>query len=205
MENERKRILCVDDDTDTLGLYAVMFYDYEVLSSSSVAETLLRARKSPVDLYVLDAWLPDGTGVKLCREIRKFDPNTPILFVSGAVEQGDQDEAIRAGAQAYLIKPVGMFDLQAAADALIRQAICRSLEARSIELNAIREAIAEHMASLDQRMALLNTPTDDAAQQMLRSAGYSAFTRAGGSRVAFERFWPAALEEVNPLWATEEQ
>src|SRR5262249_9997876 len=146
MESSRKRIHCVEDDIDTLALYAVILYDYEVLTSTTVAESLLRARKCPVDLYLLDAWLPDGSGVGLCREIRKFDPNTPVMFVSGAVDEIDQEEAIRAGAEAYLIKPVAMFDLQATADALIRQSICRSLEARSIELHAIREALTEHLS-----------------------------------------------------------
>src|SRR5215470_4159402 len=94
MESHRKRILCVDDDIDTLALYAMMFYDYEVLTETTVAETLMRARNCLVDLYLFDAWLPDGSGLRLCREIRKFDPNTPILFVSGAVDQSDQDQAI---------------------------------------------------------------------------------------------------------------
>jgi len=205
MEGARKRILCAEDDNDTLALYTVMFYDYEVLTSTTVAETLLRARKSAVDLYLLDAWLPDGSGVGLCQAIRRFDPNTPVMFVSGAVDQIDQDSAIRAGAQAYLIKPVAMFDLQATADALIRQSICRSLEARCVELNAIREAIAEHLKGLDGRIASHATGINDEAQLMLRTTGYSAFTSAGGSRVEFERFWPAALNELNPQWATEEQ
>src|SRR5215831_21103382 len=205
MEDHRKRILCVDDDIDTLALYAMMFYDYEVLTETTVAETLMRARNCLVDLYLFDAWLPDGSGLGLCREIRKFDPNTPILFVSGAVDQSKQDEAMRAGAQAYLIKPVAMFDLQATADALIRQAICRSLEARSIELRAIREAIAEHVSSLDGRIASEMIRINDLARQKLRHTGYSAFTSAGGSRVEFERFWPAALNEINPPSAAEEQ
>jgi len=200
METSRKRILCVDDDPETCNLYKVILYDYEVVAVATVTETLTMARQNPVDLYLLDAWLPDGSGIGLCREIRLFDPNTPILFVSGAVDEAAQDRAIRAGAQAYLIKPVPMFDLQTAAETLIRQATCRSLEALCIELLAVREAIHEYTSNLDRRLRRLSGTADE----MLRNTGYAAFTRAGGSRVEFERFWPAALDELHGSWPTED-
>jgi DNA-binding response OmpR family regulator len=130
MDASRKRILCVDDSRDTCELYTVVLSDYEVIAAGTVAEAMRIARNNLLDLYLLDALLPDGTGLALCRQIRSFDPNTPVLFVSGAVGQRDQAEAIDAGAQAYLIKPVAVFDLQAAVESLIRQAISRSPEAR---------------------------------------------------------------------------
>jgi DNA-binding response OmpR family regulator len=199
METSLKRILCVDDDPETCNLYKMILYDYEVMAVATVAETLMMARKYPVDLYLLDAGLPDGSGIGLCREIRLFDPNTPILFVSGAVDE-TQDRAIKAGAQAYLIKPVPMFDLQTVTETLIRQATCRSLEARCTELLAVREAIQEYTSNLDGRLRRRNGTSDE----MLRNTGYTAFIRAGGSRVEFERFWPAALDELNGSWPAED-
>ena len=46
------------------------------------------------------------TGVDLCRQIRQFDNNTPIIFCSGAVSNVDRQEALSAGAQCYFAKPV---------------------------------------------------------------------------------------------------
>lgn len=197
MKSSRKRILCVDDNHETRDLYSAMLFDYEVMTAATIAETLLMARKHLVDLYLLDASLPDGSGIQLCREIRSFDPNTPILFVSGTVDESDRDEAIKSGAQAYLTKPVAMFDLQATAEALIRQAISRSLEARCIELHALGEAIAEYISNLDNLLASRSTRINAATNRSLRTTGYSVFTNAGGSRVEFERFWPAALSEAH--------
>ena len=57
------------------------------------------------DLYVLDASLPDLDGFELCRRMRAFNPDTPILFFSGAAFEADKERGIEAGANAYVIKP----------------------------------------------------------------------------------------------------
>lgn len=57
------------------------------------------------DLYLLDSRLPDVDGFDLCRRIRDFDPDTPILFFSGAGCDADKARGIEAGANAYVIKP----------------------------------------------------------------------------------------------------
>jgi DNA-binding response OmpR family regulator len=49
--------------------------------------------------------LPDGSGLDLCRQIREFDRDTPIVFYSAAAYEIDKNQAINSGAQAYLIKP----------------------------------------------------------------------------------------------------
>src|SRR5262249_5781742 len=72
------------------------------------------ARRGYFDLYILDNWLPDGSGIGLCRNIREFDPHTPILFYSAAAYEYDIQEALRSGAQAYLVKPVKFDDLERA-------------------------------------------------------------------------------------------
>jgi DNA-binding response OmpR family regulator len=64
------------------------------------------ARQGGFDLYILDNWLPDNSGVELCRAIREFDAHTPILFYSAAAYAKDIQEGLRAGAQAYLVKPI---------------------------------------------------------------------------------------------------
>jgi DNA-binding response OmpR family regulator len=76
-----------------------------------------------VDLYILDNWLPDGTGIDLCQHIRTVRPNTPIVFYSGVVAQAERDEAIRAGAHAYLIKPTGIQTLEWVVSALLNSAV----------------------------------------------------------------------------------
>lgn len=113
MESSRPRILCVEDDQDTCELLAIALgmEGYDVVSAHTLAEGLSLAKTGGFALYIVDNWLPDGTGVELCEQIRAFDTHTPIIFYSAAAFNSDREEAIRAGAQAYLVKPIGVLEL----------------------------------------------------------------------------------------------
>src|SRR5215471_18668527 len=103
---ERKRILLVEDSKDARGIAAFVLEEYALSYARNFDEGLRLARLGYFDLYILDDWLPDGSGIELCRTIRKFDPHTPILFCSAAAYERDIEDALRAGAQDYLVKPV---------------------------------------------------------------------------------------------------
>jgi DNA-binding response OmpR family regulator len=109
---EKKRILFVEDDEGAQELLTCMLSGYEVVVARDSTEGLRLARKRVFDLYILDNWLPDGTGIELCYRIRKFDQHTPILFYSAAAYAHDTQDALDAGAQEYLIKPVEPQDLR---------------------------------------------------------------------------------------------
>ena len=108
MLSPRKRILCVEDDEDSSGLMTALFelLNYQVVIASTSAEGLRMSQNERFDLYLLDSRLPDGTGADLCQHIRSFDGATPILFLSADAYPETQAEAFRAGAQAYLTKPL---------------------------------------------------------------------------------------------------
>jgi CheY-like chemotaxis protein len=101
----RKRILLVDDYEDARDLAALTLAEYALVTASDFNEGLRLARRGGFDLYILDNWLPGKSGVELCRAIREFDPDTPILFYSAAAYERDKNEALQAGAQVYLTKP----------------------------------------------------------------------------------------------------
>jgi DNA-binding response OmpR family regulator len=107
----RKRILLVEDREDEWDIVAFKLQEYKLTFARDLDEGLQLARRRYFDLYILDNWLPDGSGVGLCRLIRRFDSRTPILFYSAAAYDRDIKEALRAGAQAYLVKPVILDDL----------------------------------------------------------------------------------------------
>jgi DNA-binding response OmpR family regulator len=90
----------------------------------------------------LDSWLPDRSGVELCRSIRRFDPHTPVIFYSAAAYARDIEDALRAGAQDYHIKPVNPDELGQAASRQISAASEMAFEARLAELAVIREELA---------------------------------------------------------------
>jgi len=79
--------------------------DYVVETVTTINEALDLARNKSFNLYILDKWFLKGAGVALCRKVREFDPHTPIIFYSGAAFDSDREEALYAGAQAFVAKP----------------------------------------------------------------------------------------------------
>jgi CheY-like chemotaxis protein len=74
----------------------------------SGSEALSLAKNERFDLFLIDNWMPEMTGPELTRFIREFNQTTPILFYSGAAFEDDKEAAVNAGAQGYLIKPIGI-------------------------------------------------------------------------------------------------
>lgn len=107
MPPHTRRVLCVDDDEDTCSMLCGLLglIECRVTTAVTAAEALRLIAGSRFDLYLLDNWLPGGSGVELCREIRRTDSSTPIVFYSGAGLDWEREEALAAGAQVYLVKP----------------------------------------------------------------------------------------------------
>jgi len=107
MDPHKKRILCVEDDDETCALITELLdlINCEVTTAQSAGEALKKIESEKFDLYLLDNWLPGGSGIDLCRRIRETDKVTPIVFYSGAAYETDKQEGLAAGAQAYLVKP----------------------------------------------------------------------------------------------------
>ena len=123
----KRRILFIEDHQDTRELVSFVLEasGFTVTCDATVAGALQLAQAEKFDLYLLDNWLPDGTGFELCHRIREIDETTPVLFYSGAVFDSDKLAAIEAGAQGYLAKPCPYSDLLRAVTVLIDHAAAR--------------------------------------------------------------------------------
>jgi DNA-binding response OmpR family regulator len=104
----KQKILLVEDHQDTSDLLVLLLsqLDYDVATATSISKALNLAQSANFDLFVLDSMLPDGSGAELCKHIRQLDDSTPILFYSAMAYENDKHEALSAGAQRYLVKPV---------------------------------------------------------------------------------------------------
>lgn len=107
MNSSAPQILYIEDDADTRELVSIVLTtsNCNVTLAETDDKALLLAKTIQFDLYLLDNWIPGGSGIDLCRKLREFDLSTPILFYSGAVYDRDKEEAFASGAQAYLTKP----------------------------------------------------------------------------------------------------
>jgi DNA-binding response OmpR family regulator len=115
------RVLYIEDHEDTRELVTLVLEQkrFKVVTGATIASGVALASSEEFDLYLLDSWLPDGSGLDLCKQIRKFDKATPILFYSAAAYEIDRDQAIKAGAQAYLVKPTHPQELCRLVESLI--------------------------------------------------------------------------------------
>jgi len=106
-ESSGKKILCVEDDEDTCEAVAEILRrpGHEVVTAYTVAEGLRSARAGDFDLVILDNWFRVGDGIELCRRIREFDAEVKIMFYSAAAYEKDIEAGLRAGADAYIVKP----------------------------------------------------------------------------------------------------
>ena len=103
--SQTKSILCVDDDHDTCELLQFVLDEYDFTSAHSVEDAFRLIESRRFDLYIFDNWMHDGSGIELCRKVRELGIETPIIFVSGASEDEDVEEAVASGASKYLTKP----------------------------------------------------------------------------------------------------
>ena len=109
----RPHILFAEDDPDTRELVQIILGQagFRVSATGDSSEVLHLLAADHFDALLLDNWMPEVTGLELCRAIRTFDQNTPIFFCSGAVTEADKRDALSAGAQGYLAKPFDPDDL----------------------------------------------------------------------------------------------
>ena len=106
MQLSKNRILYIEDHDDTREMVSLVLVQsgFDVITGSTIEAGVQLAGARTFDLYLLDSWLPDGSGLDLCKRIREFDPHTPILFYSAAAYEVDREMALESGAQAYLVK-----------------------------------------------------------------------------------------------------
>lgn len=121
-------ILFADDNCDIREMVQLILHaaGFRVSSTENAADVLQLLRTERFDALVLDYWMPEMTGIELCRQIRSFDQSTPILICSGAVTQADREAAVMAGAQGYLAKPFYSADLVGVLRSALK-AVCNTL------------------------------------------------------------------------------
>jgi DNA-binding response OmpR family regulator len=110
----KHRILCIEDDQDTCEMltFALQPSGYEVVSAPTGEKGLSKVLAESFDAVLMDTNLPDISGIELCKQIRESDIPIPIIFYSGEARPDIIEEAIKAGAQAYLTKPIDPFEVE---------------------------------------------------------------------------------------------
>ena len=129
VEVGNKKILIVEDDPDLRkGMYLRLKANgYDVFLAADAPSSMIEARKHEPDLVILDLGLPAGDGFLVMERLKTMPSRAliPIIVVSARDVRANQERAIKAGARAFLQKPVDNAELLAE----IRQALGETLSA----------------------------------------------------------------------------
>ncbi|MDE3084425.1 MAG: response regulator transcription factor [Verrucomicrobiota bacterium] len=104
------RVLLVDDsEVVRVGLRALFEAEPAISivgEAGSVASAVETCAQVNPDVVLMDIRLPDGTGLEACRHLLEKNPAARVLILTSVIEEHMVDEALRAGAQGYLLKEV---------------------------------------------------------------------------------------------------
>jgi two-component system KDP operon response regulator KdpE len=118
------RVLVVDDEPQIVRGLKIILRDagYDVEAAETKAQALAAVGTRPPEAVVLDLKLPDGEGIEVCREVRRFS-RLPILVLSAVGDEREKIRALDAGADDYVTKPFGTGELLARLRAVLRRSI----------------------------------------------------------------------------------
>jgi two-component system KDP operon response regulator KdpE len=116
------RVLVVDDEPQIVrGLKVILGNaGYKVDEATTKREALDAVSVRPPDAIVLDLVLPDGDGVEVAAEIRRWS-QVPIVVLSAVGDERQKVRALDAGADDYVTKPFGSEELLARMRAVLRR------------------------------------------------------------------------------------
>jgi two-component system response regulator AtoC len=123
------RILVAEDDPEVSAYLEVALrwlgYSIDIAQDGEEAVACLKERGADYCLLLLDLIMPRKDGLETLREIRQFDPNLPIVMLSGATSPLNVVDAIKSGANDFLAKPISHEDLGKAIQKIVRTRIER--------------------------------------------------------------------------------
>ena len=103
-------VLVAEDHDDTRFMLRVLLEQrgYRVVEAGDGLEAVEAARREPPDIVLMDVSLPALDGLSATRQMREVESLSalPIVAVSGHAAERDRTEALAAGCNAYLTKPI---------------------------------------------------------------------------------------------------
>ncbi len=166
----RSRILVVDDEPSARsGLEKLLQLEgFEVDLASDGAQALERLHERAPDVVVTDLKMPTMDGLELLEKARAAFPELPVIVVTAFGDVSTAVEAMRRGAEHYLVKPIDFDELEVA--------IARAIERRDLRLEAaqLRRQLRERdLSGLDGLLG-----TSPAMQQVYKVVAQVAPARA---------------------------
>ena len=108
-------VLVIDDESSvgTLLRFNLRQRGFSVETATNAAEGYAKAQAKSFDLIILDVALPGIDGIEACSLLKNLDDyeETPVIMISSRSDSVTKDQAKRAGAADYLVKPFTFTEL----------------------------------------------------------------------------------------------
>ncbi len=132
MDNEKLKILIVDDEPDILEILKINLENegYKVYSASNGKKALKKADLIIPDLIILDIMMPIMDGIETCERLRLDErfKETIVIFLTARGEEYSHIAAFESGADDYITKPVRIKILISKIKALFRRKLATDEE-----------------------------------------------------------------------------
>ncbi|MEU7141881.1 response regulator [Nocardia sp. NPDC046473] len=185
-------VLVVDDDFRVANLHAGIVDSIAGFTVAGTANTLATARDilaaGPVDLALVDVYLPDGSGIDFVRELR-----CDAMVLTASTDSGAVRAALSAGALAFLVKPFPHTELAARLAAYARyRRILTAPQVDNARVDAALQALRP-AGTAANTPTTVTSPTKDLVLQSILEAGTplsagEVATAIGISRATAQRY-----------------
>jgi len=186
------RLLVVDDSADTRDLLVrhLSARGYEVLAVASVGDAIGILESEPVDLVITDLKMPGASGMELVRLVKEKLRNVKVVIITGYPSIEGAAEALKLGAEGFLVKPFTREELFAAVEQAIPQSLeggpdrdaAKDRDANPLGLTTVSRAMQEVLEATSRAAAaatpLLVTGEEDTGKELVARTVHYASRRA---------------------------
>lgn len=149
-------ILLVDDEEGIRTVLSITLKDagYEVDTAANAADALELFKSSLYPIVVTDIRMPGMNGVDLLREIKRIEPRTEVIMISGHADIDVAIQSLKYDASDFITKPINLdvfsFALQRAEE---RSNMRRELERHTCNLEELVERKSAQLVEVERRVA----------------------------------------------------
>ena len=117
------KIMIVDDDPNIRELVCALLKDggFDACEAKDGRDALVKMINEPPDLAVIDLMMPNMDGYELCRKLRQYHENLPVIMLTAKSELPSKAKGFESGADDYLTKPFEGEELLMRVRALLRR------------------------------------------------------------------------------------
>ena len=138
----------------------------------SARQLMTRSARESFDLFVLDWVLPTSSGIEVLRWLRQEQlSRVPVLFVTVRDDEVDVVEALEAGADDFMTKPVRRIELVARTMALVRRSAVRTLDSESLDIPPYSFVMTSRQVLMDAKPVLLTEKEFELAVFLFKNIG----------------------------------